>query len=126
MLEDDDDETVTASNVSEGYYGEDYFGMEDVPPTTQHQKPVQITKMVTRHIRFSPKQPMGEMRMEFHCAIAGTPVATKCRHCFQHHATETRSGVHHIGLWHHRTFFSARSTRSELQDSGETHHHYAT
>ena len=33
-LEDDDDETVAASNVSEGYCGEDRIGMETVPPTT--------------------------------------------------------------------------------------------
>ena len=39
-LEDDDDETVAASNASKGYFGEDNIGMETVPHTTQHQKTV--------------------------------------------------------------------------------------
>jgi len=34
VLEDDDDVTVAASNISEGYYDEDNIGMLDVPPTT--------------------------------------------------------------------------------------------
>ena len=36
VLEDDDDETVAASNVSKGYYGEDNIGMVDLPSMTQH------------------------------------------------------------------------------------------
>jgi len=36
MLEDDDDETVAASNISKGYYVEDNIRMVDVPPTTQY------------------------------------------------------------------------------------------
>ena len=47
---------------------------------------------------------MGKMRMEFHFDTARTPGATKCRHYFQHHATETRSGVRHIGIQRHRIF----------------------
>ena len=35
-LEDDDNETIATSNVSEGYFGEDHIGMETGPPTTQH------------------------------------------------------------------------------------------
>ena len=44
-LEDDDDETVAASNVSEGYFGEDDIGMETGIPTNQDQKPVHILNM---------------------------------------------------------------------------------
>ena len=48
VLEDDDDNTVAASNMSEGYFDEDnHIGMENVPPTTQHQKPVQMLNMTT-------------------------------------------------------------------------------
>jgi len=36
VLEEDDDETMAVSNVSKGYFDEDNFGMEDMPPTTQH------------------------------------------------------------------------------------------
>jgi len=47
VLEDHDDETVVVSNVSEGYNDEDDIGMQGMPPTTQRQKLVQITKMIT-------------------------------------------------------------------------------
>ena len=33
VLEDDDDETMSTSNISEGYYDEDDIGMVDVPST---------------------------------------------------------------------------------------------
>ena len=124
MLEVDDDVTMAASNVSKGYYDEDNSGMIYVPPTTQHQKSEQVNKMVTPF--FSPKQPMDKMCMEFHCATAGTPRATKCRYCFQHHATETRSGVRHFGVRRHMKFLSGRSPSSKPENCRETHHHYAT
>jgi len=47
VLEDDDDETVVTSNINEGYNDGDDFGMQDMPLTTHHEKPVQMTKMVT-------------------------------------------------------------------------------
>jgi len=47
VLEDHDDETVVVSNVSEGYNDEDDIGMQGMPPTTQRQKSVRITKMIT-------------------------------------------------------------------------------
>ena len=38
-LEDDDDETVAASNVNKGYLNEANFGMEDVIPTKASETP---------------------------------------------------------------------------------------
>jgi len=41
----DDDETVVASNVSEGCFGEENIGMETAIPKKQDQKPVHILNM---------------------------------------------------------------------------------
>ena len=41
-LEDDNDETVAASNISKGYFGKDDIGRETGIPTKQHNKPVHI------------------------------------------------------------------------------------
>ena len=97
-LEDDDDETVAASNVSKGYFGKDDICMKTGPPTTavcftENEKPEQVNNMVTPV--FLPNTQWAKCAWN---SIVTQQELIKRKHYFQHHATETRSGVRHIGL----------------------------
>ena len=66
-LEDDDDETVAASNVNEGYLNEANFGMEDVIPTKASETPADPL-----HTTIHRCDPNGENREQINKMV--TPV----------------------------------------------------
>jgi hypothetical protein len=131
-FEDDDDETVAASNISEGYLDEANIGMESGIPTKHDETPAHIlrtttSRCVTQIVRnrnrptrwshqFFFRTADGRKVLGIPCDTTRTPGAAKCRHYFQYHETEARRGVCHIRLWSHMAFFSARSTSSEPGD----------
>jgi len=106
VLEDDDDETVVVSNVSKGYDDEDEFGIQDMPPTTQCQKPAQITKTFTPVF----SQIVDGQNVHGIASFNGrTSKNSQMQALFQHYAAKTRSGVRHIRLRSRGTFSSGRS-----------------